>query len=77
MPLYFFDVHHGTASIDEEGENFPDQNAAWREATSSAGHMLRDLHKSLKPGCEWRMDVADEFRNPLFTVYIGTSKPRG
>ena len=75
MPLYFFDIDHGSANTDEEGEDFPDQNAAWKEATSTAGHMLRDLHRSLTPGHDWKMVVADEFRNPLFVLCISAQKP--
>lgn len=76
MPRYFFDVHHDTAQIDEHGEEFPDQHAAWKEATTIAGQTLQDLDGRLKPGRDWRMDVRDEFRNTLFVLNITAKKPR-
>jgi hypothetical protein len=76
MPLYFFDIHHNAASIDQVGEELPDHRAAWKEATSAAGHMLRDLHGSLTPGRDWHMVVNDEFRNPLYVLQISSKKPR-
>jgi hypothetical protein len=76
MPRYFFDVHHDRAQIDEQGEELPDQHAAWREATIIAGRILQDIDGRLKPGHDWRMDVTDEFRNTLFVLHITARKPR-
>jgi hypothetical protein len=76
MPRYFFDVHHERAQIDEQGEELPDQHAAWREATIIAGRILQDIDGRLKPGHDWRMDVTDEFRNTLFVLHITARKPR-
>jgi hypothetical protein len=76
MPRYFFDVHHDRAQIDEQGEELPDQHAAWREATIIAGRILQDIDGRLKPGHGWRMDVTDEFRNTLFVLHITARKPR-
>jgi hypothetical protein len=70
MPLYFFNVHHEAAQHDEEGEDLPDKHAAWKEATVMAGQMLQNIDGRLKPGRDWRMEVTDEFRNPLFTILI-------
>jgi hypothetical protein len=76
MPRYFFDVHHDRAQIDEQGEELPDQHAAWREATIIAGRILQNIDGRLKPGHDWRMDVTDEFRNTLFVLRITARKPR-
>jgi hypothetical protein len=76
MPRYFFDVHHDRAQIDEQGEELPDQHAAWREATIIAGRILQDIDGRLKPGHDWRMDLTDEFRNTLFVLHITARKPR-
>ncbi|HEY3681362.1 MAG TPA: hypothetical protein VGL45_21825 [Bradyrhizobium sp.] len=70
MPLYFFNIHHEAAQQDEEGEDLPDKHAAWKEATVMAGQMLQNIDGRLKPGRDWRMEVTDEFRNPLFTILI-------
>jgi hypothetical protein len=48
----------------------PDKHAAWREATVMAGQILQDLDGKLTPAKNWRMEVTDEFANPLFAIDI-------
>lgn len=67
MPRYFFNVYHDRAELDEEGEELPDLHAAWREATMTAGQIIQDLDGRLRPGKDWRMEVTDEFANPLYS----------
>ncbi len=64
MPRYFFHIQHGERDLpDEIGEDLPDKDAAWKEATITAGQLLGDLDGTLKPGLEWRMKVTDEAGN--------------
>jgi hypothetical protein len=70
MPRYFFNVHHERDNLDWVGEEFPDQQAAWKEATVTAGRMLQSLDGRLKPGVDWRMEVTDEFANPLYVILV-------
>ena len=49
MPRYFFNVYHDRAEPDEEGEELPDMQAAWREATVTAGQIIQDLDGKLRP----------------------------
>ena len=74
MPRYFFHVYHERADLDYEGEELPDKHAAWQEATVIAGQSLRDLDGNLQPGREWRMEVTDEFANPLYVLHINAEK---
>ena len=76
MPRYFFNVLHDTLQTDEEGEELPDKQAAWNEATVTAGRILQSLDGKLKPGHDWKMEVTDEFRQPLFVLHISAEKPR-
>jgi hypothetical protein len=76
MPRYFFHVYHDDAQIDQEGEELPDKHAAWKEATVMAGHTLQGLDGKLQPDREWRMEVTDEFANPLYVLHIAAEKPR-
>jgi hypothetical protein len=76
MPRYFFNVHHGRAELDDEGEELSDKHAAWHEATVKAGRTLQSLDGKLQPGLEWRMEVTDEFANPLYVLHINAEKPR-
>jgi hypothetical protein len=54
----------------------PDKHAAWREATVMAGQTLQGLDGKLQPGREWRMEVTDEFANPLYVLHINAEKPK-
>ena len=70
MPRYFFNVYHDRAELDEEGEELPDMQAAWREATMTAGQIIQDLDGKLRPGKDWRLEVTDEFANPLYVIHV-------
>ncbi|QOG23431.1 MULTISPECIES: DUF6894 family protein [Bradyrhizobium] len=70
MPRYFFNVTHERSTTDHVGEELADHRAAWKEATVTAGQILQGLDGDLKPGREWRMEVTDQFRNPLFVLRI-------
>ena len=70
MPRYFFNVYHEPPEPDEVGEELPDRHAAWKEATITAGQILQCLDGKLQPGRDWRMEVTDEFANPLFVINV-------
>ena len=76
MPRYFFNVHHERSIFDTAGEELPDKHAAWREATIVAGETIRDLDGKLQPGREWRLEVTDEFANPLYIIHVSAEKPK-
>jgi hypothetical protein len=76
MPRYFFNVHHELASIDAVGKELPDRHAAWKEATVAAGETIRGLDGSLRPGREWRLEVTDEFANPLYVLHVSAEQPK-
>ncbi|MCK1491932.1 hypothetical protein IVA98_07935 [Bradyrhizobium sp. 160] len=75
MPRYYFNVTHDHTEIDRVGEELPDKQAAWKEATVMAGQTLQGIDGKLLPGREWRMEVTDEFRNTLFILHINAEKP--
>src|SRR4051795_12404616 len=62
MPLYFYRITHGEGAPPwaHEGIELADDEAAWVEATTACGEMLRDLDGALKAGPEWRMEVTRE-----------------
>jgi hypothetical protein len=74
MPRYYFHIFHHRADLDDEGEEFPDKHAAWREAKATAAHILRSL--DLTPARGWRMEIADEFENRLFVLHIRVEHPQ-
>lgn len=77
MPRYFFNVYHDGPELDEEGEELPDAQAAWQEATVTAGQIIQDLDGRLRPGKDWRMEVTDEFANRLYVIHLYAEEPKG
>ena len=75
MPRYFFRVYHDRAEFDFVGEELPDKHAAWHQATMTAGQTLQSLDGTLQPDREWRMEVMDEFENPLYVLHINAENP--
>ena len=55
MPRYFFNIRYEPDTIDEDGEELPDDKTAWKEATVIAGEMFRDIDGKLQPGQEWSL----------------------
>ncbi|UPJ52756.1 hypothetical protein IVB30_16360 [Bradyrhizobium sp. 200] len=76
MPRYFFNVYHDGPELDEEGEELPDAQAAWHEATVTAGQIIQDLDGRLRPGKDWRMEVTDEFANRLYVIHLYAEEPK-
>jgi len=76
MPRYFFHVYHNQSELDYEGEELPDKHAAWKEATVMAGQTLQSLDGKLKPGRQWRMELTDEFANPLYVLHINAERSK-
>jgi hypothetical protein len=66
-------VRHGDeTSHDSDGIEFPDVGAVQLEAIKSTGEILRDLDYPIEAGSEWRMEVVDEARKPLFSLRVIT-----
>jgi hypothetical protein len=76
MPRYFFNVNGAVHSSDDDGEEFPDDKAAWKEATLVAGEMFRDIDGKFQPGQEWNLEVTDAERRPLYRIAIKGNKCR-
>lgn len=71
MPRYFFSTTHGDERHDhEEALELTDDEAAWSEATTACGEILRDMDGKLKPNKAWRMDVDDENHEPIFSLRL-------
>ena len=45
-------VYHERSEPDAVGEELPNRQAAWKEATINAGQTLQSLNGTLKPGCD-------------------------
>jgi hypothetical protein len=74
MPRYYFNVHNVTPSVDDEGVELQDDEVAWRQATTTAGELFKDIDGKLRPNQEWSLEVADERRKPIYVIRISTQK---
>jgi hypothetical protein len=73
MAQYFFTVLDGhKSSLKNEGLDLPDSGAAWVEATTACGELLRNLNGKLRPGDHWSMQVKDEAGSDLYILEFKT-----
>ncbi len=71
MAHYFFDVHYERpATVDEIGEELTDDDAAWHEATIIAGELFREIDGRFRPELEWRLEVKNQQKAPLYVIRI-------
>jgi hypothetical protein len=70
MPLYFYRITHGAGAPawPHDAVELANDEAAWEEATTACGEMLRDLDGALKAGAEWRMEVTRESGEMLYRL---------
>lgn len=72
MPRFYFDIHDGTAVIDDEGTLLPDAEHARVEATKLAAGVLAEGAERFWTGEEWTIAVRAEDGVVLFTlVFFG------
>jgi hypothetical protein len=74
VPKFFFNVRYDGDRQDTEGEELPDADAAWREATIVAGEVFKDIDGRFRPGQELRLQVTDEQRKPLYVIRVTAEK---
>lgn len=74
MPRYFFNIYGKVETLDEDGDMLPDDEAAWKEATTAAGEIFKDMDGKLRPGQSWRLEVFREDRTPLYMIQINSKK---
>jgi hypothetical protein len=67
---YFFAFPHEGSRLDTEGEELPNNEAAWRQAIIVAGELFRNMDGEFQPGQEWRLEVTDERRNPIYILRV-------
>jgi hypothetical protein len=69
MPRYFFNITQGELPRPlDEGMLLPDDEAAWEEATTTCGEMIKELDGKLKAGPEWQMVVTNEAGDKLYRL---------
>jgi hypothetical protein len=70
MARYFFNIHNGTSAPDVVGEELPNKEAAWQEATLVAGELFKDIDGKFRPGQKWSLEVTDEHRQSIYFIHV-------
>ena len=74
MPHYYFDVNGEGVPDSEEAETLANDDAAWHEATLVAGELFKSVDGKYRPGQEWKLEVQNEQRRPIFAINISSKK---
>jgi hypothetical protein len=71
MPLYFFCIPNGrVAGSSDCGAEFADRDAAWKELTGVCGDMVGGISRELKENDEWRVELLDASKKPIFRIRL-------
>ena len=71
MSLYFFRISNGRYSgASDQGSEFESRADAWTEMTKVCGNLVGSISRSLKQNAEWKMELLDEAKNPVFRIRL-------
>jgi hypothetical protein len=71
MSLYYFRISHGRYSgASDLGSEFESREHAWAEMTKVCGNLLGGISRSLTQNGEWRMELLDDAKNPVFRIRL-------
>ena len=71
MALYFFRISQGRYSgASDLPYEFDTREDAWSEMTTVCANLLGGIARSLKPNAEWRMELLDDARKPVFRIRV-------
>lgn len=68
MPRYFFHTTDGTRDRDTDGTDCVHDGAARQHAIMYIGALMNSEPQVLSTGCDFRVEVTDQFGRLLFTV---------
>ena len=76
MPLYFFRIRNGSLSgASDQGKEFADHDAAWKELTSVCAGIIGGISRKLQQNSEWEMELLDEAKRPVFRIRLVAETP--
>jgi hypothetical protein len=73
MIRFFFHMQDDSTTLDDEGTELPDVNAAKQEAIRACGEMIREIPAAIRRGNVWRLWVTDQplgRGHTLFTLTV-------
>jgi ketosteroid isomerase-like protein len=78
MPHYYFHLRHGSQlTIDDEGEDFPDDDTARAEALESVREILADKIRTQEADMPEAMVIADGDGREVASVAFADAVPTG
>lgn len=76
MPKYYFRIDHGTYSgTSDSAFDSMDDAAARQEMIKVCGDLAGDVCRRLTENTEWRMELLDETKKPLFKMRLLAESP--
>jgi hypothetical protein len=76
MPLYFFRISQGRYSgASALPHEFDDPQSAWTEMTAICANLVTGISRNLQPNAEWRMELLDETKEPVFRIRLVAETP--
>jgi hypothetical protein len=71
MPVFFFSARHGEhGGVCNDGAEFLDRAAAWKEMTGACSEMIGDVSRQLVENAAWQIELLDETRKPVFRIRL-------
>jgi hypothetical protein len=71
VPLFYFRICNGSYSgTSGEGFDLAGSDAAWLEMTRVCGDLVGGIARKMKQQSEWRMELLDESRKPVFRISV-------
>ena len=71
MPLFYFRICNGNHSgTSGEAFDLADKDAAWEEMARVCGDLVGGIARKLRQQSEWRMELLDESRKPVFRIRV-------
>ncbi len=71
MPQFYFNIYNSEVTIDEEGQELPDVEAARRVAIRSAREVMCDGVRDGEVTLSHWIDIEDDQRAPILTLTFG------
>jgi hypothetical protein len=70
VAVFFPDQQRALFRRFDRGAEFESDEAAWAEMTRFCGNLLGGVSRSLKQNAEWRVELLDEARKPVFRIRL-------
>jgi hypothetical protein len=74
MPLHYFRVDTADGGVTEFPAKIPDAASAWTETTLVFSDLAKSCARTLKENGEWRLELLDAFKQPMFRIRIVAEK---